>query len=384
MDETPILLQLRSALSEQMISHSKESNSKAKSLLDTLIKDEIPLDLIESCDLLERACASGNLPVVMSLCDYVDFFVYRSFALVLALRSGHSDVARWLIEHEGVDLLAPIQRPAQMSVMLPPDTTFTRSALTKSSTYLFLNPLDPTPSSFILRPYTGFEQLLGSTYSTEFDMQKAAEAIHEIVGDGLVDATVFVDIFRAYVVCAARKFRDRRSIQDLQEGEICLKEASFMLRLHETQLDKSAFGDERLYDILASLIVPRCPEEIYFFMAYLAPEVFLAKLTELEWLQEEIESILPLVPILKPSSVPEHNATLLGILSKFNRIDEVKLLEDWSDCIDEQGWDRAIEFACEREYVEMSTYLLFCKMQHAKTGLTSVHPVDDLQNILLL
>ncbi len=386
MSDTPTPEFLREVLSKQMQAQNPNSIApEAKELVDEIIEAHYPLDLIESCDLLERASAAGNLDVVKALCSYVDFFVYRSFALVLALRSGHSDVARWLIEHEGVDLLAPIQRPEQMSVMLPPDTTFTRSALTKSSTYLFLNPLDPTPSTYIFRPYTGFEQLMDRPYSCEFSMQKAAKSTHEIVEAGLVDDIVFIDLFRAYLVCAARKYRDRRSEKDMADGRICLTEAEFMLNLHRDMNGASGYGDERLYDILGSLIVPRCAPEIYEFIARIAPDVLLERLYELEWLQDEIDLIAPLVSILEPSDNSDHNAALLIMLAKNNCLEEIKILESWDRAFDDAAFEQALGCASDLEYVEMATYLLSRKTkQHKADTSDDANVEDDLLGLLLL
>ncbi len=371
MSDTPILEALQSALSKQMKEHNlNEQDPRANELVDILIAENYPLNLIESCDLLERACAAGNLYVVQALCSYVDFFIYRSFALVLALRSGHVDVAQWLIEHENVNLLAPIQRPSRMSVMLPPDTTFTRSALTKASTYLFLNPLDPTPATYIFRPYTGHEQLLNPSYTAPFKIADAARATHAIVERGQFDNTVFDDIFRAYLVAAARKFRDRRDKAEIADAQICLSEAAYMLQLHRRMKGKDGYGDKRLYDILESIIVPGTASEIYSFIAQDSSETLLKKLTEYGWLQDEVEVIAPLVSSLTPSIHTEYNGVLLYVLAKHNRIDEIKLLEPWQGHIDEKSYEKAIEIASELEHIELATYLV-SYMQELKSGKSS-------------
>ncbi len=385
MSDAPIVHALRSALSEQMKEQNSIQNSlQANKLVDNLITAEFPLDLIESCDLLERACAAGNLYVVQALCKYVDFFIYRSFALVLALRCGHTEVAKWLIQHEQVDLLAPIQRPIRMSVMLPPDTTFTRSALTKASTYLFLNPLDPTPSTYILRPFSGFEQLLEPSYRCSFRMKDAAKATHEIVGMGIVDNTVFDDIFRAYLVSAARKFRDKRDEEDLNDAQICLDEAAYMLKLHKEKNGEEGFGDERLYDILESIIVPGTSSEIYDFLAKDASDFLLAKLHEYTWLQDEDELIAPLISMLSPSSNTKHNGTLIYVMAKHNRLNELKALEAWKDSIDNHSYERAIEIASDLEHIEVATYLVSQMQKHVVAQCSeSLEPSSLLDDLML-
>ncbi len=383
MTDTPTLNLLREALDEQMADPSSVTSLKVDELLERLIDEKYPVNLIESCDLLERACAAGDLDAVQKLCSACDFYVYRSFALVLALRSGHSHVAKWLIEHEGVDLLAPIKRPEQMSVMLPPDTSFTRSALTRASTYLFLNPLDPTPATYIFRPYTGFEQLIEPAYETFFSMQKAADAVREILVAGLVDNVVYDDIFRAYVICAARKFRDRRSEEDLEDGRICLREAHFMLELHKEHEGENGFGDDLLYDFIGALIVPRCPAEIYEFIAREAPHVLLAQLHELEWFQREVATIATLVEDLKPSETLEHNGTLLYVLAQANCLNEIKALDAWGEHLSDEAYEQAISVASDLEYVEMSTYLLSQKMKNRKEA-QAESATDSLLDMLLL
>ena len=358
MSDTPILNTLRTALTNQINEcDSHVQDPQVCALVDELIADKYPLDLIEACDLLERACAAGNLYVVQRLCEYSDFFVYRSFALVLALRSGHVDVARWLIEHEKVDLLAPIQRPERMSVMLPPDTTFTRSALTKASTYLFLNPLDPTPSSYILRPYTGFEQLAEPRYVGDFSMEKAAQSIHEIVALGLVDNTVFDDLFRAYLVAAARKYRDRRSQEDLYDAQICLDEAAFMYNLYTSSESQNGYGDIRIENILESILVPKTAYEILYFVALNAPDIFLRTLSKQQWLQNDINTLVELTYVLKPSHDKSDNGCLLIALAKHNKLDELKFLESWHDNFDVHAYETALELASDLEFIEESTYL---------------------------
>ncbi len=245
-----------------------------------------------------------------------------------------------------------------MSVMLPPDTTFTRSALTKASTYLFLNPLDPTPSTYIFRPYTGYEQLLGSSYSYPFSMYEAARATHAIVERGLFDNTVFDDIFRAYLVAGARKFRDRRDLTELHDAQICLDEATYMLTLHRVKNGENGYGDNRLYDILENIIVPGTPAEILSFIAKDASDIFLKKLSESKWLQEKIDVIAPLASSLSPSECPEHNGVLLCVLAKYNRLNEIKMIESWQGFIDDDSYERAIEIASESEHIELATYLV--------------------------
>ncbi len=383
MDDTPILKRLRDELASQTFAQDiSASQLNTACLIDELIATDTNLNLIQACDLLERACAAGDLYVVQSVCEYVDFFIYRSFALVLSLRSAHDDIALWLIEHEGVDLLAPISRPDQINVMLPPDSTFTRSALTKSSTYLFLNILDPTPATYILRDYSGFEHLDGKSYKGHFLLSDTARCIHTIIEKGIVDNTVYDDIFRSYIVYANRKFRDRHTEQDLTDAKICLQEAEFMLELHEARKDSLGYGDERLYKFLEDLIVPKCPDEIFEFLTKLAPDVLLKKLYESKWLQDDFDCIANHICDLKPAKEKRYNSNLLICLAMHNKLDEIKYLETWYGAFDNDAFDDAIAIASDLEFIEMAAYLLSLKSRILNDEIKT--DSDDLLGQMLL
>lgn len=313
------------------------------------------IDPVTSVDLLERAAAAGNLDAVKALYEIFPFFVYQTFALVLAMRCGHEDVARWLIDEKDVDLLANINKPTNVRMMLPPNTTFTRSGLTRLSTYLFLNPQDPTMSTYVFEPFSGYETLDGPDYEYPFDIEVTCDIVRRMSKDNLFDATVFDDLFRAIMMRGWRCLRHADS-RDEATAEICFSLGWDMIQMHR----ELGYGDERMADLLGSFIVPRGPVEMIEFICEHAPYIFYEKLTELSWLQAEHETVSQMVDILVPGT-DEQNELLLTIVAANNYLDKIKVMQAWDCDLTKSAYDAAIIAASDEGHPEVATYLLTSK-----------------------
>ena len=325
------------------------------------------LDKIEACvddigpvtsvDLLERAAASGSLYAVQRLYNIFPYFVYQSWALVLALRCGHEDVARWLISNREVDLLAPVVKPTGVRMMLPNNDAFTRSGLTRKSITLFVNPMDPTLSTYVFTNFIDNETLEGSPYSYPCDLQKTCDIVYRMAQDNLFEDTVYDDLFRAAMVRAWKCLR-HEDTYDMPTAQICLKLAFDLIEMHRNL----GRGDERMKSLLGCLIVPRVSKDILFFIADNASQIFLEKLEELPWLQNESNLIREIIPHLQPGNF-QQNELLLSILASEGFLDEIRLLESWEGALTQHAYDAAIVKASQAAHAEIATYLLAQKQK---------------------
>lgn len=326
--------------------------NEALRLIEEIAPDAGSLSPVDAVDLLERACAFGHLSCVHLLWQVVPDFAYASWALMLALRCAHEEVARFLLER-GVDLLGGVHQPRGVRALLPHEGTFTRFCLTRFSTTLFVNPLDPTVSTEVFEEFTQRRQLAGGPYSTEVNLDATCDLVARLADEGLFDATVFDDLLRATLVKAWHSLR-HEATRDPHTAEMCLNLGSKMLTLHRTR----GLGDARIEQILASLVVPKASPRILQFICEEAPDVFLERLSVLPWLYESPTLVRQMVPFLSPSDDEALNGTLLRLLARGGFMEDIGTLSAWDHTFTRQNLLAALDEASAAGHAEVAAWAL--------------------------
>ncbi len=325
----------------------------------------------EAVDLLERASAFGQVDVVDAVWDAFDGdFAYTGWALALALRCACEDAARDLLSR-GVDLLGDFRKPRKLRALMPHEGTFTRFDLTRESPTLFLNNMDHTVSTEVFEPFTGVEQLAGKPYARKTSVSDACACVYRIARDGLFDATVFDDLFRAAVVRAWHALRHPTS-RDPQTAEACFDLGRRMLALHRTR----GMGDANVELVLGNLVVPRADRAVVGFVCKNAPDVFLGRMMALDWLRADVDLLRAMVPQLGPGT-PAQNAELLRIMAAAGHMQELQTVAAWPHALDPASADAAIKAASAAGHAEAATWLLARKQgvpAHATTGEKDARP----------
>ena len=325
----------------------------------------------EAVDLLERASAFGQVDVVDAVWDAFDGdFAYTGWALALALRCACEDAARDLLSR-GVDLLGDFRKPRKLRALMPHEGTFTRFDLTRESPTLFLNNMDHTVSTEVFEPFTGVEQLAGKPYARKTSVADACACVYRIARDGLFDATVFDDLFRAAVVRAWHALRHPTS-RDPQTAEACFDLGRRMLALHRTR----GMGDANVELVLGNLVVPRADRAVVGFVCKNAPDVFLGRMMALDWLRADVDLLRAMVPQLGPGT-PAQNAELLRIMAAAGHMQELQTVAAWPHTLDPASADAAIKAASAAGHAEAATWLLARKQgvpAHATTGEKDARP----------
>lgn len=325
----------------------------------------------EAVDLLERASAFGQVDVVDAVWDAFDGdFAYTGWALALALRCANEDAARDLLSR-GVDLLGDFRKPRKLRALMPHEGTFTRFDLTRESPTLFLNNMDHTVSTEVFEPFTGVEQLAGKPYARKTSVSDACACVYRIARDGLFDATVFDDLFRAAVVRAWHALRHPTS-RDPQTAEACFDLGRRMLALHRTR----GMGDANVELVLGNLVVPRADRAVVGFVCKNAPDVFLGRMMALDWLRADVDLLRAMVPLLGPGT-PAQNAELLRIMAAAGHMQELQTVAAWPHALDPASADAAIQAASAAGHAEAATWLLARKQgvpAHAATGEKDARP----------
>lgn len=325
----------------------------------------------EAVDLLERASAFGQVDVVDAVWDAFDGdFAYTGWALALALRCACEDAARDLLSR-GVDLLGDFRKPRKLRALMPHEGTFTRFDLTRESPTLFLNNMDHTVSTEVFEPFTGVEQLAGKPYARKTSVSDACACVYRIARDGLFDATVFDDLFRAAVVRAWHALRHPTS-RDPQTAEACFDLGRRMLALHRTR----GMGDANVELVLGNLVVPRADRAVVGFVCKNAPDVFLGRMMALDWLRADVDLLRAMVPLLGPGT-PAQNAELLRIMAAAGHMQELQTVAAWPHALDPASADAAIQAASAAGHAEAATWLLARKQgvpAHATTGEKDARP----------
>lgn len=325
----------------------------------------------EAVDLLERASAFGQVDVVDAVWDAFDGdFAYTGWALALALRCACEDAARDLLSR-GVDLLGDFRKPRKLRALMPHEGTFTRFDLTRESPTLFLNNMDHTVSTEVFEPFTGVEQLAGKPYARKTSVADACACVYRIARDGLFDATVFDDLFRAAVVRAWHALRHPTS-RDPQAAEACFGLGRRMLALHRER----GMGDANVELVLGNLVVPRADRSVIGFVCKNAPDVFLGRMMALDWLRADVDLLRAMVPLLSPGT-PAQNAELLRIMAAAGHMQELQTVAAWPHALDPASADAAIQAASAAGHAEAATWLLARKQgvaAHDAAGEKDVRP----------
>ncbi len=365
-------------LTDQLVEQMREALGRgdegaaidAARTLAPVYADVSPTDAV---DLLERSCVLGTEHVVEALCEAFPEFVYESWALALALRCANEPVARLLLGR-GVDLLDGVHQPTTFRALLPHEGTFTRFGLTRHSPTLFLNPMDPTVSTEVFEPFRGRanEHLAGGAYAVPTDLAATCDLVARLAGEGLFDQVVFDDLLRAALVRAWHALRHEHE-RDEEVAETCLAFASRMLGMYHMR----GQGEQSLHRILGSLIVPKVHPRIVEFVCDEAPDVFLERLCELNWLQRDVDLVARMVPHLSPST-PERNGRLLQVLAADGRMAQLELLAGWPDTLTPENTDAAMQAASAAGHAEASAWLL----AHRASPVHATEP-DDLSDLLL-
>ncbi len=325
----------------------------------------------EAVDLLERASAFGQVNVLDAVWDAFDGdFAYTGWALALALRCANEDAARDLLSR-GVDLLGDFRKPRKLRALMPHEGTFTRFDLTRESPTLFLNNMDHTVSTEVFEPFGGVEQLAGKPYARKTSVADACACVFRIARDGLFDATVFDDLFRAAVVRAWHALRHPTS-RDPQTAEVCFDLGRRMLALHRER----GMGDANVELVLGNLVVPRADRSVIGFVCKNAPDVFLGRMMALDWLRADVDLLRAMVPLLSPGT-PAQNAELLRIMAAAGHMQELQTVAAWPHALDPASADAAIKAASAAGHAEAATWLLARKQgvpAHATTGEKDARP----------
>ncbi len=333
---------------------------------------------VEAVDLLERSCALGTSRVVEAAYEAFPEFVYESWALALALRCANEPTARLLLDR-GVDLLGSVRQPTTFRALLPHEGTFTRFDLTRRSPTLFLNPMDPTVSTEVFEPFRGRanEHLAGEAYEAPVDLGATCDLVARLAQEGRFDPVVFDDLFRAAMVHAWHALRHEGQ-RDEQAAETCLSFGARMLDMHFLRSQ----GDESIQRILGSLIVPKVHPRIVEFVCDHAPDVFLERLCALSWLQREVDLIASMVPHLSPGT-EERNGTLLLILAREGRMEELGQLASWRNTLTPANVERAMQAASEAGRAEAAAWLLARLPRHGTQEARNDASPDILDDLLL-
>lgn len=386
---------------------------------------------IEAVDLLERAAARGRRDAVDALYDafggrYPDGhpFAYESFALALALRYAREDIARDLLGR-GVDLLAKPRLPRGMRAMLPPDDTFTRFGLTRHNPTLFLNPMDPTVSTEVFRDPHTHEQLAGAPYLPPRNLAASCDLVRRLAGEGLFEATVYDDLFRAALTAAWHALR--HGDKDEATAATCLDLCDDLLALHRAHgcelgghspagnspiaggsfgdgnpaTTGGSFGDARIFTLMEKMIVPRGDRRIALWVCERSPRVFLHALARLDWLRADTPLVRDAARAVvhafstdtgthgapsdtsigtssgtSSSSVPASDiACLLTTLAAAGELSPLKAVADFPQ-VDSAALNAALEAASTAGHADVSAWLL-------ERISSSSRPGDDLQDLLL-
>lgn len=335
----------------QQVREALASGVPARCLEAVRALDAFSLSPVEAVDLLERACAFGRLEAVRALYEVVGEFAYASWALALALRCAHEDVARELLAR-GVDLLGPVQQPTHVRALLPHEGTFTRFDLTRQSPTLFLNPLDPTVSTEVFEAFGRPEQVAGGPYSAPVELSRTCDLVGRLAEEGAFDQVVFADLFRAALVKAWHALR-HEGARDEAAAETCLALGARLLALHQTR----GMGGPEVPLVLGDLIVPKVSPRIVRFVCESAPCVFLDRLMGLSWLRGSTDLVRSMVPYLSAGS-EEQNGTLLRVLAEAGCMEELRILADWPRTLTEANLGAALAAASETGHAQVAAWLL--------------------------
>lgn len=321
-------------------------------------------------DLLERAATFGPIDALDAIWGaFGGDFPLAGWALALALRCANEDVARELLSR-GVDLLGPVRRPSYTRGLMPHEGTFTRFALTRESPTLFLNNMDPTVSTAVFEPFRETDCLAAPAYATPVDLTATCDLVVRLASEGLFDVTTFDDLLRAAAVRAWHALRHARE-RDEEAAATCLSCARRLVDLHR----RHSLGDRRVDRILGNLVVPRADQALVAFACEVAPEAFLGRLAEADWLQGDVDLVASMVPHLKeglrdqPAAGPdgEGRAELAVSLAQGGKLPELKEVCSWPAFADTDILQEAMVASSQAGHAEAAAWLL-ARLQEVDTG----------------
>ncbi len=316
------------------------------------------IDPVDSVDLLERACCYGMLPAVEAAYECIGPFVFDAWALALAMRCAHEDVARWMVAR-GVDLLGDVRTTLATRRWLPHEGRFTRFDYTRSAPTLLKNPMDPTVTFEVFRDFKGTEQLTGGPFQATFDLEAACACVARMARDDVFEETVYVDLFRSVTIRAWHALRHASS-RDEDIAETCFALGAQLYAWHR----ELGLGDERIDRIMGDLVVPRADVGVFAFVCESAPDVFLDRLVATTWMAEEPELVRSMVAHLAPGS-PEGNAALVELLARNGYMAELRRVGEWPGMLDLDTVNRAMEVASAAGHAEVAAWLLSRRSQLA-------------------
>lgn len=340
--------ELVSAARDALDAHDAPASEAAVRALAPLADETDPVDAV---DLLERACAYGFLPVVRAVYEVLGPIVFDAWALALALRCDHEDVARWMLDR-GVDLLGDVRTTLSPRRRLPTEGKLTRFDFTRSAPTLLKNPMDPTVTFEAFAEFKGTEQLAGGPFQAELDLAAACGCVRRIARDGVFEATVYDDLFRSVTIRGWHALRHASS-RDEETAATCFELGADLYGWHR----ELGYGDERIERIMGDLVVPRADPGVIAFVCENAPEVFLDRLATEPWLREEPELVRSMVGLLAPGG-PEGNAALVELLAANGYVDELRRVGEWPGMLELGSLDRAMDAASVAGHAEAAAWLL--------------------------
>lgn len=329
------------------------SGRLAESVIDVILCLEYRDQLTdaEAVDLLERSCVYGPLDLVQVVYEQLGPFAYRGWALALALRCARQDVARYLLD-KGVDLLEDVRMPELYRAIAAHESSLARFDLTRSSPNLLLNPLEHTVSTEVFAPFTGTDQLTGSSFGTLRDVAATCDVVGRLAGEGRFDSVVFDDLFRAALVRAQEVMR-RPGEEPPYAVDALLGLTRRMLGLRRER----GLGSDYMDLIMGNLITPTAEEGLVAFICEEAPRVFLGRLVALSWLRQRTELVRRMVSHLS-AGTDEQNAALVSLLARSGYLDELRQVVSWPGVATRGTLDAGVAAAAQAGQAECASWLL--------------------------
>lgn len=332
----------------QIVNGNDEETCAALKAVEPYLSQISPF---EKVDLLERACLWSSKEIVDTLFDTLAPFVYRGWALALALRSGREEIARDLLRR-GVDLLEdptiPLGTPNRDELV----RRLTRGGLTEVSKELFENPFAVSVTRGAFVPPSNSEALLGANYSRGYSIVTTVALIEKIASEGRFSAVVFDDLLRTALLLASSAHRNPASYPP-ETAESCLTLARALLKMCSNNK-----GDtERIDAVAARFITPDTDENTMAFICECAPQVFYQKLAGADWLQKNTDLVRAMVNHLTPGTQYQ-NGVLLRVLARGACLDELKEMRPWKNTFTSANINAAIDAASEAGHAEVAAWLL--------------------------
>lgn len=318
------------------------------------LRDELtPTQLV---DLLERSCVYGPRLLVDFVWDQLGPFVYRGWALALALRCAREDVARDLMER-GVRLLEDPPLPAQYRSIAAHESALSRFDLTEGSPNLFLDSSTRTVCSEPFEPFSGNEQLVGGSFATTASVAATCDAVGRLAGEGLFDDLAFADLLRAVVVRASELALSPDPAQP-EAHDACIGLAARLLDLHTGR----GMGGSSVALVVATMLRDRTGLPILALLCDNDPTVFYEALESYDWLSSDPALVRRVVPHLRPGT-PAQNAHLAEVLARGGCLEELHTVASWPQALSPEGLERAIEAASAAGHAEVASWLLARRRQ---------------------